>query len=292
MTQSPSSNNPSDESLVDAGLAGDREAVDTLISRYQGWVYNLAVRILWNQDAAADATQEIFICMVTHLSSFEKRSAFKTWLYRVAANHLLMWNRKSKAETAITGFECYRTCLAEMPDSDEAATSPEYALVVEEARIGCMMGMLLCLTREQRLVYVLGEIFEVGDKVGAAVLDLSPANFRQKLKRARFQLHTFLQGNCGLVNPDNACRCTKKTAGFIQTGIVNPSSLQFVDAAVSKAADIAKQNRSAFGSLVEQGIGHLYRLHPTLLAPDMVSTLRTLIRHDEFQSLLDLTPPK
>ena len=58
-------------------------------------------------------------------------------------------------------------------------------LLVDEARIGCTTGMLLCLDREQRLVYVLGEIFGVTDVVGGELLEISRDNFRQRLSRAR-----------------------------------------------------------------------------------------------------------
>jgi hypothetical protein len=50
--------------------------------------------------------------------------------------------------------------------------------------------MLLCLDREQRLVYVLGEIFDVTDVVGAEILEITPENFRQRLARTRRDLHS------------------------------------------------------------------------------------------------------
>ena len=53
--------------------------------------------------------------------------------------------------------------------------------------------MLLCLDREQRLIYVLGEIFGVTDVIGAELLEISRQNFRQKLSRARRDLHSFMQ---------------------------------------------------------------------------------------------------
>lgn len=267
----------SDEALVAAATSGNRQAVHTLIERYQDWVFNLALRMLWNRDDAADATQEIFLKMVTRLSTFEHRSAFKTWLYRLATNHLLMWKRKSKAESAITGFDCYAACLSTMPDSDAFAGSPESAMIVEEARIGCMLGMLLCLTRQQRLVYLLGEIFELGDRLGGEILGITPDNFRQRLRRTRSQLHAFLRGNCGLVDPANPCRCERKTAGFIRAGIVDPERMQFVPASMAEARRVAREESRSISAIVAKGIGHLYRHHPTWPSPDMVAVFRELV---------------
>src|SRR5207245_5666757 len=81
--------------------------------------------------------------------------------------------------------------------------------------------------REQRLVYILGEIFEVSDVVGAELLEISRENFRQRLARARRELHSFMNDRCGLVNPTNPCRCAKKTRAFMQAGYVDPRNLLF-----------------------------------------------------------------
>jgi DNA-directed RNA polymerase specialized sigma24 family protein len=71
--------------------------------------------------------------------------------------------------------------------------------------------MLLCLDREHRSIYILGEILEVTDGMGAELLEISRENFRQRLARARRKLHNFMNDKCGLVNRANRCRCAKKT---------------------------------------------------------------------------------
>ena len=54
--------------------------------------------------------------------------------------------------------------------------------------ISCLQGLLLCLDSEHRLVYVLGEIFEVSSGQGAEILDITPAAFRKRLSRARARI--------------------------------------------------------------------------------------------------------
>jgi DNA-directed RNA polymerase specialized sigma24 family protein len=71
-----------DQSLVMRARGGDREALEELVQRHQGWIYNIAVRMLFHPQDAEDATQEILIKVLTRLSSFEGRSSFRTWLYR------------------------------------------------------------------------------------------------------------------------------------------------------------------------------------------------------------------
>jgi hypothetical protein len=105
---------------------------------------------------------------------------------------------------------------------DERDVPADIKLLVDEARIGCASGMLLCLDREQRIIYVLGEIFGVTDTVGADLLAISPDTFRQRLTRARRDLHNFMNDKCGLVNPSNPCRCARKTRGFMLRGSREP----------------------------------------------------------------------
>src|SRR6202166_356636 len=104
-----------DQSLVQRARAGDRDALEALIKRHQGWIYNIAVRMLYHPQDAEDATQEILVKVLTRLSSFEGRSSFRTWLYRVAFNHLLNVKR-GREELKITTFSVYGDALDNTPD--------------------------------------------------------------------------------------------------------------------------------------------------------------------------------
>src|SRR5262252_9967437 len=86
-----------DRALVACAQEGDREALEALVRRHQAWIYNIAVRMLYHPQDAEDATQEILIKALTQLSSFEGRSSFRTWLYRIVVNHLLN-TRRSRVE--------------------------------------------------------------------------------------------------------------------------------------------------------------------------------------------------
>lgn len=278
---------PSDErdrALASAASGGSREALDSLVRHHQSWIFNLAHRSLWNREDAEDATQEILLRIVTRLSSFRAESAFTTWAYRIAVNHLLD-RRRSKAERAVTGFECYARALDQTPEADPAS-GPEEELLMQEAKIGCMTGMLLCLNRTQRLTFVLGEVFGASDTVGAELLEVSRDNFRQILSRGRRQLEAFLQGKCGLFNPANPCRCARKTRGFVVSGIVDPASLQFAAPHVARVAEVAPLRARALDAAAESG--RLFRDHPFLSAPDVASRLDALLRADPMRTALDL----
>ncbi|HWQ91793.1 MAG TPA: RNA polymerase sigma factor, partial [Clostridia bacterium] len=182
-----------DHELVTRAQAGDRQALEELITRHEPWIYNLAVRILYTAENAEDATQDVLIHMMTGIRTFRGESKFRTWLYRLATNHILNFKKKwAAAEPAYT-FEWFAgdldaTGLADIPDPRTVPVPIE--VLIAEAKMSCTAAMLLCLDGRQRLVYTLGEIFGVSDSVGAEVVGITPANFRQILARARRDLYS------------------------------------------------------------------------------------------------------
>ena len=267
-----------DADLVTAAQAGSREALEQLVARHQSWIYNIVLRMIYDPHDAEDVTQEILIKLVTKLSTFEGRSRFRTWLYRLVVNHVLNMKR-TKAEAWEWTFEKYGNGLRSAPDEDlpDPNTIPvDLQLLVEEAKIGCTTGMLLCLSRDQRLVYILGEIFGVSDVVGAELLDISRDNFRQKLSRARRDLHQFMDGQCGLVNAANPCRCAKKTQAFIRAGYLDPQTLVFAKPHVDRVRELAPKTHEHLEEL-DAAYAEIHREHPFQSGPDFVAAIRRLI---------------
>ncbi len=267
---------------------GSQEALEALVVRHQPWIYNLAVRMMYLPQDAEDATQEILVKAITKLSTFEGKSHFRTWLYRIAVNHVLNMKRTRAEEPGWT-FERYGQSLSSAPDldlPDPRAVSADVQLLIDEARIGCTTGMLLCLDREQRLAYILGEIFGVSSRVGADLFEVTPENFRQKLSRARRDLHHFMQQQCGLVNTANPCRCAKKTQAFIQAGYVDPSNLLFAKSHVARVRDVAP---SVHDDMNELDAAHaaIHRDHPFQQSTSSIKALRDLLNQPRFQSVLD-----
>ncbi len=213
-----------DSELIEQATNGSREALEKLILRHQAWIYNIAVRMVFHTQDAEEVTQEVLVKAITRLSTFKGESQFRTWLYRITANHVLNMKRR-RGEAEAQTFSGYADAINDTPDlelPDPKNVPVDVPLLVEEAKISCTTGMLLCLDRKQRLIFTLGEIFGASDAVGSEILEMSADNFRQSLSRARRDLYQFMHGQCGLVNPTNPCRCAKKTRGFIEAGHVDP----------------------------------------------------------------------
>src|SRR5690242_12374010 len=142
------------EALVRSAQAGDRAALELVVSAIQPQVHGLAWRFLWHPEDAEDATQEILVRIVTRLAGFRGASAFRTWVFRVACNTLLNTRRRRMEERALT-LEAFADDLTGGLSDEPVAIAPpvEEALLVEEVKIGCTTAMLLCLDREHRLAY-------------------------------------------------------------------------------------------------------------------------------------------
>jgi RNA polymerase sigma factor (sigma-70 family) len=281
----------SDDELVEQAKNGDRAALEKLVLRHQAWIFNIAVRMVFHPEDAEEVTQEVLVKVITKLSTFKGESKFRTWLYRIAANHVLNMKRRS-SETQVTTFADYGAAINRTPDldlPDRKSIPVELPVLVEEAKNGCTMGMLLCLDRKQRLIFTLGEILGASDAVGAEVLDMTADNFRQSLSRARRDLHNFMNNQCGLVNKSNPCRCPKKTRGFIEHGHVDPAHLLFVPQHVERVRDVAGETVRELEDVVERQHAAVYRDHPFLQPSDQILWLRRMLESEELRGFFPLS---
>lgn len=277
-----------DEVLVARTRLGCADTLQLLLRRHEPWIYNLVFYMLHHRQDAEDATQEILIKAATGLASFKEASSFRTWVRRIAVNHVLDF-RRSRPEQTVTGFGCYAEYLDRVVESDrpnQPHTTPEVAVLVEEARMSCTMGMLLCLDREQRITFLIGEILETDDATGAELLGISRDNFRQRLSRARQQLGSFMQGRCGLVNRDNPCRCARKTAAFIKDGIVDPSRLQFANNHLAQLGRVVDDRQRALGTWLNRTRAELRQLYPLFEPPELAQALTRLLSSSDLRSAL------
>jgi RNA polymerase sigma factor (sigma-70 family) len=279
-----------DVELVERGKNGDQSALEKLVLRHQAWIFNIAVRMVFSQHDAEEVTQEVLVKVITKLSTFKGESKFRTWLYRIAANHVLNIKRRSAEERA-TDFADYGDAIHRTPDldlPDPKSVPVDLPVLVEEAKNGCTMGMLLCLDRKQRLIFTLGEILGASDAVGSDVLEMTAENFRQSLARARRDLPCFMNNQCGLVKRNNPCRCAKKTRGFIEQGHVDPQHLLFVPEHVERVRDVAPEMVREIEDVVERQHAGIFRDHPFLQPPDQAIWLRCLIENEDVRTALQL----
>jgi RNA polymerase sigma factor (sigma-70 family) len=251
-----------DERLVARAQGGDADALEMLVRAVQDDVHRLAVKMLWHPADAQDATQEILVKIVTRLNGYRGEAAFGTWAYRVAVNHLLTV-RKARAERAALSFEAFGEDLARDLDRPYVAPGVDDALLEEEVKVGCTQAMLLCLDREHRAAYVLGEVFDLPSEQAAWVLDVAPATYRKRLSRARARVRSFMEGHCGLVEAGNACRCRRRVGAAIAQGRLDPARPLFARPGTVRRGIEEMEGLHAAAAVL--------RSHPDLRAPDALA---------------------
>lgn len=281
-----------DNRLIDEALAGNKKSLEELIYRHQAWIYNVALRMVFYPQEAEDVTQEILIRIITKLSTFRKESSFRTWVYRIVINHVLNMKKSIGEKRHAANFEDYWKDIENTPDHElpkQDNYDVEMRVLVNEVKVSCMSGMLLCLDREQRIIYILGVIFQATDKTGAEIMDISRDNFRQKLSRARKQIFNFMHDKCGLINNNNPCKCEKKTKALIDAGYVNPKKLLFNVNYVRSVESAAEEKAERLDELMDERSQKLFRENPFQDPPDFTESIREILSHKEFRDIFNFT---
>jgi RNA polymerase sigma-70 factor (ECF subfamily) len=171
-----------DHSAIQAVLAGDKEAYAPLVVRYSGRLFRVAFRITGNEADAEDVVQEALLRGYRKLESFELRSDFGTWMYRIAVRCAL--DRISGArinEDSRVGEESDpQQHQVQMADS---AAGPERLLLSGE--IGAMQEMaMLSLTPTERTAFVLRHMEDCTSEQIATALGIEPNAAKQAVFRA------------------------------------------------------------------------------------------------------------
>ncbi len=274
------------ENLVEKAREGDKYALEDLVRRIQDRIYGLALRMLYDPSDAEDAAQEILVKIVTNLGGFKGASAFTTWMFRIAANHLLNTRRREAERSARSFEECERSVDLAFADGwKESESEAQQGLIVEEIKISCLQGMLLCLDRGHRLAYTLVDIFDADSARGAEILDIRPATFRKRLSRARARIRDFMLKNCTLVNPSNPCHCSRQAELRIESGDSKASHMVFAQHPCRIRHDGA--TRSRLRELDELNrVNALFKMYPDIATPGVfVEHIRSLVASRQYELL-------
>ena len=179
-----------DRALVDRARAGDAEAFESLVRRYQGWVFTLALRMLGDRAEAEDMAQEIFLKAYRGLKRFKGASRFSTWLYAIASHQCLNQvearrRRPHSHERAEDDPPAAVDRLADQaPHADVLLERMEFARIVQ--------AELANLTAEHRIILVLRDIQGLAYEEIAEMLRLELGTVRSRLHRARMEMRARL----------------------------------------------------------------------------------------------------
>ena len=224
--------------LIEKATAGDKESLETVILSVQDLVFNLSLRMLGTFPDAEDAAQDILLKILTHLSSFKGESAFSTWVFRIAINHLKNYQKHVFAKFPIR-FELYRDDInnGNIDDVPDLTQNVEKSILAEELKLSCTNVMLQCLDPESRCIFILGTMFKVDSRIAGDILGVSPEAYRQRLSRIRRKMADFLMEYCGEYG-SGRCRCANRVNYAIQNHRINPAQLDFTSAVPKKIIEV------------------------------------------------------
>ena len=218
--------------LIKNATAGDSKSLETLICSVQDLVFNLSLRMLGTFADAEDATQDILLKIITHLSSFKEESSFSTWVFRIALNHLKNYRKHMFAHHPLS-FEFYGDDIknGKIHDVPDLTQNVEKAVLAEELKMSCTNVMLQCLDTESRCIFILGTMFQADSRIAGEILGMTPEAYRQRLSRIRKKMADFLQEYCGEYGY-GTCRCKDRVNYAIQNHRINPAHLDYTEAAL------------------------------------------------------------
>jgi RNA polymerase sigma-70 factor, ECF subfamily len=174
--------------LIQRAQKGDHEAFAVLVTDHQRYVYNLAVRVLKNEEEALDLAQETFVRAWTALPNFRGQSQFRTWLYRIVTN--LCYNRLPNLRRSLN--ELGDDVIAEIPETDPSFADPAHGLESHELR-SSLYQAIDHLDENYRLLISLRYQNELSYEEIAAALNLPLGTVKTGLFRAKEQLRRALE---------------------------------------------------------------------------------------------------
>jgi RNA polymerase sigma-70 factor (ECF subfamily) len=192
---------PSDQDLVHRAKQGELDAFEGLTTRYERRIYSLARRILSSQHDAEDVTQTTFISALEHLQTFREEASFSTWIHRIATFAALKVLRKRNGLDTVSLEEA-------LTPSDDPETVPHPEFIADWTRTpeeltaraetrNAIEAALAQLDDKHRLVFLLRDVEGFSVRETAEALNLSEANVKVRLLRARLQLRERLTRRFG-----------------------------------------------------------------------------------------------
>ena len=171
-----------DNELISKVLSGDQQAYAGLVSRYQNYVFTLALRFTKNREDAEEVSQDIFIKAYRALADFRRQSKFSTWLYTIVNTTCITFLRKKRLE--VQSLDNEKTFeLADSQDSGMRAN-----LVEQKSRLAMVNNAIKMLSTDDAEVLTLFYKGEQTLEEIAKILGIESNTVKVRLHRARTRL--------------------------------------------------------------------------------------------------------
>jgi len=201
----------SDQEAINRVLDGDTSLYEIVVRRYNQRIYRIARAILRDGDEAEDVMQDAYVRAYKHLSTFQGKSSFATWLTRIAVNESLQRKRRNRRMDPIEDGDLVMQLPALGESPEQICGRRELGNILERA--------IAALPQHYRIVVVLRDVEDMTTAETAEALGLSEENVRIRLHRGRALLRKLLPGKAGLSGREaygfHLSRCDRVVANVI-----------------------------------------------------------------------------
>ncbi|HXD08483.1 MAG TPA: sigma-70 family RNA polymerase sigma factor [Anaerolineales bacterium] len=177
----------SETALIQKAQKGNHDAFAVLVDEHQRYVYNLALRVVKDENEALDLTQETFVRAWTALPNFKGQSQFRTWLYRIVTN--LCYNQLPNLRRSLNDLG--DDVMENLPETDSTFANPAYEFESNEIRKHLQQAINQ-LDEHYRLLVTLRYQNELSYDEIAATLNLPLGTVKTGIFRAKAQLRNAL----------------------------------------------------------------------------------------------------
>ena len=177
----------SEPALIQRAQKGNHEAFAALVDEHQRYVYNLALRVVKDENEALDLTQETFVRAWTALPNFKGQSQFRTWLYRIVTN--LCYNRLPNLRRSLNDLG--DDVMEDIPAIASTFANPVYEMEANETRKHLHQAVET-LEENYRLLITLRYQNELSYEEIASTLNLPLGTVKTGIFRAKEQLRKSL----------------------------------------------------------------------------------------------------
>ena len=184
-----------DAELVRLCQNGDMAAFEQLFHKYRERMYGIAYRMMGNQEDAMDLTQEIFLKAYQKIGKYNFKSAFSTWLYRLAVNLCIDELRKLKSVHTLSVAETFPEGAVMQMDGN---TPEDHAILKDREKQ--VWEAINLLKEKERAIIILRDMEGLSYKEIAKVFKCSLGRVKSRLHEARQKLKAILEDKTELLN--------------------------------------------------------------------------------------------
>lgn len=174
---------------------------------YGRMVSALCRRMIFDKDAAEEASQEVWLAVLESLGSFRGEAHISTWIYSIARRVILCHAKKERLYTSRNLRTYFHGPANDYPSGIDLSDEIVKKLWTKEMCDLCLTGMLHCLDNETRFIFLMRDQMKAEYGEIAQIMEMPEPAVRKSVSRSRKKLTGFLKGECFLFNPEGTCRC-------------------------------------------------------------------------------------